>query len=150
MRNQNACDEYRKTHNARNSGDYKNCPLFAYFTGKCFRHCDLTSERTCGECVHWQGHVTIESEGQPKYNSNGRHKKYGECPFIIGFVGVRYKHDCPHFVKRPDDFDWAMTDWVENELEKDGYDLAAPETRPARIVMRQKWFDMWDCDVPRF
>lgn len=151
MRNWDACKEYKKTHNARNSGDYKECPLFAHYTGKCFQHCDLTSECTCGECVHWQGHCTTEKPiGQPKYNSNGRHKTYGTCPFVIGGLNSYFKHNCPHFIKRPDNFDWAMTDWVENELEKAGYDLAAPETRPARVNMRQKWFKMWKCNPPIF
>ena len=34
----------------------------------CFLFCDVDSDHTCGECVHWLGHVT--SKGK-------RHKKFG-------------------------------------------------------------------------
>ena len=125
------------------------CPVHPDYMGKCFTHCNLDSDQICGDCVHWYGHCTTEPEGQPLYNSNGRHVMYGSCPFQITGVSASWHNDCPHFYKRPKDFNWAFIDWVEEQVEDTGLDPASPEARPIRIKMRQKWFDMWDTNPPR-
>ena len=125
------------------------CPLYPDFTGKCFSHCNLDSEQVCGDCVHWYGNCTTEPQGSPKYNSNGRHSIFGHCPFQISNVSSTFHNDCPHFRKRPEGFDWAFIDWVEDQLKQSGIDLAAPSTRPLRIEMRKKWFEMWGDNQPR-
>lgn len=125
------------------------CPVYPDYMGKCFIHCNLDSDRVCGDCVHWYGHCTTEPEGQPLYNSNGRHALYGSCPFQITGVSASWHNDCPHFRKRPKDFDWAFIDWVEDQIEQMGLDPAASTTRPVRIKIRKQWFDMWDNNSPR-
>ena len=125
------------------------CPLYPDFTGKCFFHCNLDSEQVCGDCAHWYGHCTTEPIGKPKYNSNGRHNIFGHCPFQISNVSSTFHNDCPHFRKRPKDFDWAFIDWVEDQLKQSGVDLAASSTRPLRVETRKKWFEMWDDNQPR-
>lgn len=129
------------------AGKHRNCPIYSDFMGKCFYHCNLDSEQICGDCVHWYGHCTSEQNGMPKYNSNGRHHLYGNCPFQIGDVESTLHNDCPHFHKRPEGFDLAMVDWVEEQVEATGIDPAIPEARPIRKKMRKEWFDMWDTDT---
>lgn len=126
------------------------CPNFPDVTGKCFGHCNLDSSQTCGKCVHWYGHCTTEPVGQPKYNSNGRHARWGFCPYQIEDVTASWKNDCPYYLERPKDFDWAFPDWVEDQIGKEGFDTSAPETRSIRIEMRHRWFEMLGADYPRF
>ena len=45
----------------------------------CFLFCDVDSDHTCGECVHWLGHVTHDGK---------RHEKSGSCFHRIGGVGA--------------------------------------------------------------
>ena len=119
------------------------CPVHPDFMGKCFIHCNLDSNQVCSDCVHWYGHCTTEPEGTPKYNSNGRHKKFGLCPYQINDVGADWHNDCPHFYKRPEGFDWACPDWIEHQIEQKGFDPEAISTRPIRIEIRKQWFNMW-------
>lgn len=119
------------------------CPVHPDFMGKCFYHCNLDSNQICGDCVHWYGHCTTKPIGQPKFNSNGRHKVFGFCSYQIGSVGAKWHNDCPHFYKRPKNFDWAMPDWVKDQLEQNGFDLEAASTREARKEVREQWFRMW-------
>ena len=44
----------------------------------CFLFCDVESDHTCGECVHWLGDVA--SKGK-------RHEKFGSCFYRIGGIG---------------------------------------------------------------
>lgn len=120
------------------------CPVFPDYMGACFAHCNLDSNQICGDCVHWYGHCTTKPEGTPKYNSNGRHNQFGSCPHRIGIVSANWHNDCPYFHKRPDNFDWAMEDWVEDQIEKTGKDPASPDTRPLRIEIRKRWLKMWE------
>ena len=56
----------------------------------CFLFCDVNSDHTCGECVHWLGDVT--SKGK-------RHEKFGSCFYRIGRIGAWWPTCCPQFVK---------------------------------------------------
>lgn len=73
------------------------------------------------------------------------------CPKIHHLKGVQPQHTVGrvYFRKRPEDFNWAFIDWVEDQLKQSSVDLAAPLTRPLRIEMRKKWFEMWDDNQPR-
>lgn len=120
------------------------CPVHPDFLGSCFEHCNLNSEQVCGNCVHWYGHCTTEPIDQPKFNSNGRHRDFGFCSYQIDNVGAKWHNDCPHFYKRPENFDWAMPDWVEDQLEQNGFYLEVALTRKARKEVREQWFRMWE------
>lgn len=126
------------------------CPLHADFVGKCFYHCNLDAEQLCGDCVHWYGDCTAEEPiGYSKYNSNGRHDRFGQCPYQITSVGAEWHNDCPHYFKRPKDFDWAFPDWVEHQVEQSDIDAASLQARPLRIRAREQWFEMWGDKTPR-
>lgn len=111
------------------------CPIPKRF-GKCFTYCDLTSDRTCGQCVHWYGHVTHPGE---------RHEYAGHCPHYIGGVSSVYRTNCPHFRERPEGFP-IYPDCVEArtaEIFGEGYDPHDPAVRPARAQARKEWLEMW-------
>lgn len=68
----------------------------------CFLFCDVNSDHTCGECVHWLGDVT--SKGK-------RHEKFGSCFYRIGRIGAWWPTCCPQFVKNVADI--SSYDFIE-------------------------------------
>lgn len=99
----------------------------------CFQFCDVDSDHTCGECVHWLGHVTHDGE---------RHDKYGFCFHRIGGIGAWWPTCCPKFVKNVDNTNYYdfVEDYVFQQLGKNDSSLECREMRmTARELWRQKY-----------
>lgn len=91
--------------------------------------CDVDSDHTCGECVHWLGHIT--SKGK-------RHKKFGSCFYRIGVIGVWWPTCCPKFVKNVDGINHY--DFIEDYVfQQIGKNDSSPECREARMAARKLW-----------
>lgn len=126
--NWEACPLYNK-----DKKRYKECP--APLADMChFSHCDLSSDKTCGECVHFEG--TIAASGE-------RHKTYGHCYWTIGVVSSTYKCNCPHYFPKPDGFQFTYSEWIENELGEFAYS-SDPTVRPLRKEKRLEWGKLFD------
>lgn len=95
----------------------------------CFLFCDVDSDHTCGECVHWLGHVTHDGK---------RHEKSGSCFHRIGSVGAWWPTCCPKFVKNVDDINHYnfIEDYV---LQQTGKSDSSSECREARMAARELW-----------
>lgn len=91
--------------------------------------CDVNSDHTCGECVHWLGDVT--SKGK-------RHEKFGSCFYRIGRIGAWWPTCCPQFVKNVADI--SSYDFIEEYvLQQTGKNDSSPECREARMAARELW-----------
>lgn len=127
-KNLKACPIYNKDRK-----HYYECPV--PLKNMChFPHCDLSSDKTCGECVHFEGNLTQDGS---------RHPDIGHCYWTIGIVRASYKCDCPHHYLRPDNFSWTYSDWIEAQLGEFA-GSSSPAVRPLRKKKYQEWKKMFD------
>lgn len=106
----------------------KKCPYYWFILGKCFTHCDLTSDKKCGNCAHWTGYWGIDK----------RNESLGGCVHYIGDVDARLKTDCPHYTERkPNELNYY--DWVENFVTTHANTEDEVELRKIRIQGRKEW-----------
>ena len=101
---------------------------------RCFEYCDLYSNKTCGECIHWE-----PSEGVTGCYSH----KCGHCYWVIGHVNVYYKCTCPYYYKRPDDFSQYYHQWIENQVAKEIEDVYSVEARSIRAKYYKQWGELF-------
>ena len=114
-----------------NNGDKKGCPYYYESFGKCFSHCDLKSNRKCGDCAHWIGNCTSDI--------SKRHSLYGHCFYCMGGVCSDFKTNCPHYTKRKDG-EPNYIDWIEARvIELGGNPEPSLRTRRLRQQAREEW-----------
>lgn len=114
-----------------NHGDKKGCPYYHEAFGKCFSHCNLKSDLKCGDCAHWIGNCTADT--------NKRHDLYGHCFYCIGGVCSDFKTNCCHYTERKDG-EPNYVDWIEARvIELGGSPDSSPESRKIRQQARKEW-----------
>lgn len=130
---QSHCPQHKEGRNKHGRKDFFPCVCHGAIhdecSGSCFIYCDVDSDHTCGECVHWMGNETCSGE---------RHKLFGLCFYRIGHIGSWYPTCCPDFVKRTDDVVWD--DFIEDYVfQHTGKNDSSPECREARKAARELW-----------
>ncbi len=127
------CPQHCEGRNNRARNDFFPCvckgQMHDVIGESCFQFCDVNSDHTCGECVHWLGSETFDGE---------RHKLFGTCFHRIGGVGAWWPTCCPKFVKNVDNVNYYdfVEDYVFQQLGKNDY---SPECREVRKAARELW-----------
>ena len=127
------CPQHCEGRNNRARNDFFPCvckgQMHDVIGESCFQFCDVDSDHTCGECVHWLGHVTHDGE---------RHDKYGSCFHRIGGIGAWWPTCCPKFIKNVDNANYYdfVEDYVFQQLGKND---SSPECRAVRMAARELW-----------
>lgn len=123
-----ACPVYNK-----DKKHYKDCPV--PFSSAChFSHCDLSSDKKCGDCVHFESTI----------GASGKRTHVGHCLFIIGTTTTSQKTNCPHYILRPEGFTQTYSEWVEEHVALEIDDPHSPQARPIRKKYLQKWKNFFD------
>ena len=109
---------------AVNGERHRGCVYFDRCLGKCFTHCDLWSDHTCGQCANFEMSTAL----------------VGHCPHYIGSVSPKWKTNCPHFCAAKEG-EPRFHSWVERYV-RDNYDgdSREVEARSVRVEAREIWF----------